>query len=299
MANDSDLPQSETEGPERGFDTRSPHRTATSAPAFGRLALCTAAAGALAFGVLGTVAYGLWFNHDQQAYSEAIAGVRQALGMPGAASVVAAGSAMNRLAEPVALSGPAGSATVPVTAATSSHTMPTTPALKPGATENALAVPSAPATTAATPRASTTPTPPSAPTTSTASSTQAALEVKGEEGSKQAVWSGQVAQAPAKPAPTTTTMADATFATPASSPSPRSTRHAINGAEAATQQSSPGRTGKDARAAQSERRVASANANANARHKNSLFARMGLLFRRVNYRQHDSGRQQQDIYSHP
>jgi hypothetical protein len=26
---------------------------------------------------------------------------------------------------------------------------------------------------------------------------------------------------------------------------------------------------------------------------------MGLFFRRVSYRQHDTGRQQQDIYSHP
>ncbi|WCM24726.1 hypothetical protein NDK50_28475 [Paraburkholderia bryophila] len=60
---------------------------AVAPPRFGRLAMGVATAGALALGVMGTVAYGVWFNHDQQAYAEAIAGARQALG----ASAPAAG----------------------------------------------------------------------------------------------------------------------------------------------------------------------------------------------------------------
>lgn len=54
--------------------------TAVAPPRFGRLAMGVATAGALALGVMGTVAYGVWFNQDQQAYAEAMAGARQALG---------------------------------------------------------------------------------------------------------------------------------------------------------------------------------------------------------------------------
>ena len=91
MANDTDLPYSDPEGRDEGFDDRDPYRANAPPARFGRLALCTAAAGALAFGVLGTVAYSVWFNHDQQAYAEAIATARQALGIrgPAAASVSA------------------------------------------------------------------------------------------------------------------------------------------------------------------------------------------------------------------
>jgi hypothetical protein len=259
-----------------------------------------AAAGALAFGVLGTVAYGVWFNHDQQAYAEAIAGVREALGMPGSASVVSSGAGMNRLTEPAAMSGPANSVAVPTAATTATQTITTASAsaLEPIATGNAVSATSAPAPAAATTGASAAFAPSSAPTTNTASSTKAALVSQGKEGSKQDVWSGQVARAPAAANPQTT-LAAVTSATPAPSrsPSPHSTRRASNGAAPATQQSSVGRSGKDARAAQPERRVASANAN--AKHKNSLFARMDQWFRRVNYPQHDSGPQQQDIYSRP
>ncbi|QQC65729.1 hypothetical protein I6I06_23230 [Paraburkholderia ginsengisoli] len=309
MANDSDMPQSETEGPGSAFDTRGPRPTTASPPAFGRLALCIAAAGALAFGVLGTVAYGVWFNHDQQTYAEAIAGVRQALGMPGSTSVAAAGATNGRLAEPVALHEAAEPAAVPgtATATTTSQNMTTAPALTSAGPANAVTATSAPATAATAPDSPTV-APPGAPTPNMASSTKTSLVSDGEEGSRQAVWSGQVARTRAVANPPQTTLADATSTTSARSlspsPSPRSSRRATNAADPATQQATSGRTGKDARAAQPERRVASSNANANAnaanaRHKNSLFARMDLLFRRVNYPQHDSGRQQQDLYSHP
>ncbi|SAK54682.1 hypothetical protein [Caballeronia ptereochthonis] len=48
---------------------------------FGRLALWMASASALGIGVLGTVAYSMWFNHDQRVYAEAMAGARKTLGI--------------------------------------------------------------------------------------------------------------------------------------------------------------------------------------------------------------------------
>lgn len=48
---------------------------------FGRLALWMASASALGIGVLGTVAYSMWFNHDQRVYAEAMASARQTLGV--------------------------------------------------------------------------------------------------------------------------------------------------------------------------------------------------------------------------
>ncbi|MDR5738339.1 MULTISPECIES: hypothetical protein [unclassified Caballeronia] len=48
---------------------------------FGRLALWMASATALGVGVLGTVAYSMWFNHDQRVYAEAMNSARQTLGI--------------------------------------------------------------------------------------------------------------------------------------------------------------------------------------------------------------------------
>jgi hypothetical protein len=48
---------------------------------FGRLALWMASASALGIGVLGTVGYGMWFNHDQRVYAEAMASARKTLGI--------------------------------------------------------------------------------------------------------------------------------------------------------------------------------------------------------------------------
>ena len=65
---------------------------AFAAPArFGRLALWMASASALALGVAGTVAYSVWFSHDQRTYVEALATARVALGMTQAS--VASGEA--------------------------------------------------------------------------------------------------------------------------------------------------------------------------------------------------------------
>lgn len=46
---------------------------------FGRLALWVASASALTIGIMGTVAYGVWFNQDQHAYAEAMEHARQTL----------------------------------------------------------------------------------------------------------------------------------------------------------------------------------------------------------------------------
>ncbi|GGD50845.1 hypothetical protein [Caballeronia grimmiae] len=48
---------------------------------FGRLALWMASATALGVGVLGTVAYSVWFNQDQRVYAEAMTSARQTLGV--------------------------------------------------------------------------------------------------------------------------------------------------------------------------------------------------------------------------
>ena len=80
------------------------------------------------------------------------------------------------------------------------------------------------------------------------------------------------------------------------SPSSAGARNTANAADAPTPQHASSRNAKNARLAQQDRRAAPSN----ARHKSGLFARVGQFFRRVSYRQHGSGRQQQqDIYSHP
>ena len=81
MYNDPDLPHVRADHDDAGLDLETAQATDMT-PRFGRLALCVAAASALAFGVVGTVAYGVWFNSDQQTYAEAIARARQALRMP-------------------------------------------------------------------------------------------------------------------------------------------------------------------------------------------------------------------------
>ncbi|CAN7632991.1 hypothetical protein LJR230_004657 [Trinickia sp. LjRoot230] len=50
-----------------------------SRPTYGGLALWVASATALAVGVSGTIAYGIWFDRDQRAYAEAIVSAREAL----------------------------------------------------------------------------------------------------------------------------------------------------------------------------------------------------------------------------
>lgn len=230
MLNDIDLPHS-AESPDAGFDVGAEPSAAPPPVRIGRLALCVATASALTFGVVGTVAYGIWFNHDQQAYAEAMAHARQALG-----------------ATTSAAAGPASANSV---------------------------APPRPATFAAAPRSSAT-----------------AAATDGEEGGQQASWSGPVTRLPERTVGQVS-VADAT--PPVGAASAPAAPRAASPSNSAPQQLASSRPGRDARLAQQDRRSSS---TANARHKGSLFARMSSFFRRVSYRQHGTG-SQQDIYSHP
>ena len=288
MANHSDFPYSEADGREAEFEDGDLYGADASPARFGHLALFTAAAAALACGVLGTVAYSVWFNHDQQAYAEAIATARQALRVRGPEAT--GESRRQRAPQPViAATGqaPAGAATdasAKVTAATMAGA-PTTLA-QDGAVATSLATDSL---------------------TTTAPIERGAAAQAGEERGKQAVWSGEISRSPATTAialadtaPADPALADNTRLAPATppapAPSPRRASRRATGADSAAQPTSASRSAKEARIAQRERNGSAANAT---RHESSLFARMSQFFRHVSYRQHDRGRQQQDFYSHP
>ncbi|MFM0082455.1 hypothetical protein P0D72_26860 [Paraburkholderia sediminicola] len=266
MLNDTEFSKSAVESPDTGFEAGAEPPAAAPPVRFGRLALCVATASALALGVVGTVAYGVWFNHDQQAYADAMARARQALG------TAAAAAARPALAKSIA---PPRSAT---TAAQGTAGGMQAPAVRP-VTTGAQVTAVAPATTSTQAKVD----PPA-----TAQMWAAAAAPDGEEGGKLASWSGPVTR-PAAPTVSETVVADATPALAASAAA------AAPPPNPASQQLASGRPGRDARLAQQDRRAKSA---ANARHKGSLFARMGSFFRRVSYRQHDTG-SRQDTYSHP
>ena len=126
MANDTDLPQSGLERQDAGFESDSMSATSPSPPRFSRMALCMATAGALAIGVFGTIAYGVWFNHDQQAYAEAIASARQALGLPVAATQTPVTAATAAKSDLSASPGATSSSAAP-TSITASAEPPQTP----------------------------------------------------------------------------------------------------------------------------------------------------------------------------
>lgn len=266
---DTDMRHSAADSRYSGFDRAGPDELGEPPPRFGRLALCLAAAGALTFGVMGTVAYGVWFNEDQQTYAEAIAGAREALGSPASGGVPTVAVAH-----------------APDEATTQSADQPAPQSVDQSAPQPApqLAVQSpAPAV---------------------------ALEANGAnrafEDTNPTVWSGPIHPNSPDPSLATTladtpvddaadtsvgTSADRPPAAIAPAPSPRATKHAANAAES-NAQSATGHSTRETRLAQQERRASS-------KHKDGLFARIGQFFRRVSYRQHDNGRQQQDPYTHP
>jgi hypothetical protein len=218
---------------------------------FGRFAICVAAASALALGVVGTVAYGVWFNRDQQSYVDAIAAARQALRAPASSPLEAV------QAKSAALSSGAGSA-----GSASSWS----------------------------------------PDASAASQqTGAGRGQEGEQGGRQAVWSGEVTASSPDATANNTTGEGATAqsgpAQNARSPQPalaaRPSRR-VASADSTAQQTAAAHSSKEARSAPQDRRTAAAN----ARRKDTLFARVSHFFRRVSYRQHGSANQQ-DLYSHP
>ena len=282
---DTDMRQAAADGRYSGFDRDGPDESGVPPPRFGRLALCLAAAGALTFGVMGTVAYGVWFNQDQQTYADAIAGARQALGSSARAdvpTVAVAHAPEDADAQPVTATAIAPAAASVMPSATQSATQPAAQLAS-----QSVVQPAAPDATLAGPGAS-----------------------SGFEDTNPAVWSGQIHSSSPDQSPTASladtpvdasvdtsadTPADTSADTPvtpnaAPTPAPHSTRHGAYAAES-NAQSTAAHNAREARLAQ-ERRAAS-------KHKGSLFARIGQFFRRVSYRQHDNGRQQQDTYSHP
>ncbi|MBN3806413.1 hypothetical protein GXB81_25655 [Paraburkholderia sp. Ac-20336] len=247
MATDHDpirVRDSATDDPHSDFDLDGSYRTDVVPRRFSRLALCVAAAVALTFGVLGTIAYGVWFDQDQQVYAQAIAGARAALGSP----------------KP----GGAAAATATVSVAHEAEASRTQPAASVDTREAA-----------------------------------------NEHGNDPGGWSGQIRQSPppvagAAPAAQlagtlSDSVADASADPPvatATSSAPSTPLRAAKAADSTAQPAS-GRASKETRLAQQGR-----HASSNAKHKDGLFARVGSFFRRVSYRQHGNGRQQ-DIYSHP
>ncbi|EIF34189.1 hypothetical protein BCh11DRAFT_01988 [Burkholderia sp. Ch1-1] len=235
MFNDPDLRNSLAAGSDARARMDGLSLSAAAPPRFGRLAMCVAVASALAIGVLGTVAYGVWFNQDQQVYAEAMAGARKALGN---------GAPVNA----ALIAKPAG-----VTSSTSSTSV---------------------ATTGSTVTASPTGTDP-------------------EAGGQWASWSGEVARHSGSRLPA----AFVAEAAPAAASAPSATSSARRSAglgNPPAQQPVSTRPAKDSRATPQERRATPNN----ARHKDNPFTRLGLFFRRVNYRQHGNANRQ-DIYSHP
>lgn len=269
MFNDTHLPPSEVNGAQAGSAAEERLDASALAPRFSRLALCLTAAGALTLGVVGTVAYGVWFEHDQQAYADAMASARQSMGMPEGANSLPVKQVVSAQAEvpSIIASSPATEATHDLSGSS-------------GQNQQSL---------------------------------QSPQSQEAEEGSQQAVWSGQVARAqsaaiaPAGLDDTSLVSPAASTASASTTSSPSSTHRATGSTDPGAAQSPSSRTVKASRVGQ-DRRAPSANAQQNARlnakqnvrHQNTLFARMGLFFRRVSYRQHGGANpQQQDIYSHP
>jgi len=291
MFDDTELPRSRRAGRDAGFDTDEPEQDPAPPPRFGRLALCVAAASALAFGVVGTVAYGVWFNHDQQAYAEAMAGARRALGVPAsAASAAVLAKSASSLGPPMSMT-MAGPAMPSAPVAAAPVNVPLTAPMGAAVMDTAVTGPATPG--AATPDSKPATNPPATkpPATKTPASPVATLTSEGEEGRKQAVWSGRVMRRPA----TTIAQAGASNATSApAATSVRSSRRASSGSDPIVQPFAAARPVKDARAAQQERRATPVN----AKPKGNVFTRMSLFFKRTSYRQHGRA-SQQDIYSHP
>jgi len=274
MYNDPDLPHVRADHDDAGLDLETAQATDMT-PRFGRLALCVAAASALAFGVVGTVAYGVWFNSDQQTYAEAIARARQALRMP----------APNH-APAMLATAPEGTSSPPATAA---QTVPATAA----ATAGPLPMP-VPGALARSPGLAT-----SSPADAIALLDLPAIPAQSsaaavDERRKPSTWAGEIS----RPQEETVLADDAADApsTVAAAPAiaPRAAQAAAGAPPAAAPQLASARPAREAKPAQQERHASASS----ARRKGNLFARMGSFFRRVSYRQHGSG-SQQDLYSHP
>ncbi|MEZ2309271.1 MAG: hypothetical protein ACJ8HC_14995 [Paraburkholderia graminis] len=290
MYNDPDLPPVRGDYDDAARESDAADVTGT-APRFGRLALCVAAASALAFGVVGTVAYSVWFNSDQQTYAEAIARARQALRMP------APGNAATVLAKSSEVNGNAPD-TRPATTTPSAASVATTPFVTSAIGAPARSPGSAPATASVTAPAVAPNTPadsialldlPAMPAQASASTA--------DDNRKPSTWAGQIIRPQQDEVEEVLADdgADAPSTLAAARGAARPAMQATAGpAEAPAPELASSRPAREAKYAPQERR-ASANG---ARRKGNLFTKMGSFFRRISYRQHGSG-SQQDLYSHP
>src|SRR5476649_2159862 len=108
MSKPAELP-SETDGTDAdlNLDADADPAFAQTPVRFGRLALWVASASALTVGIMGTVAYGVWFNQDQHAYAEAMEHARQTLWLaaPASAPAPAPGLEPTPLVQPTVSSG--------------------------------------------------------------------------------------------------------------------------------------------------------------------------------------------------
>ena len=112
MSKHTDLP-SETDGTDTDFNPDTDPAFARTPVRFGRLALWIASASALAIGITGTVAYGVWFNQDQHAYAEAMEHARQTLWLAAATSAPAPAPEPTPVVQPTASSGYVAAALIP------------------------------------------------------------------------------------------------------------------------------------------------------------------------------------------
>jgi hypothetical protein len=119
MSKHTELP-SETDDPNIDLDLDGDPVPAAPPARFGRLALWVASASALTVGVVGTVAYGVWFNQDQHAYAEAMARARQTLSVTESTSATQRSSSTGQVAPSSSPPGEASVASVDVNAPVSS-----------------------------------------------------------------------------------------------------------------------------------------------------------------------------------
>jgi hypothetical protein len=94
-----------------------PARASLSPLRFGRLALWMASATALGIGVLGTVAYSMWFTHDQRVYAEAMASARKTLGIEQPALAQTQSGGVVEAAPTASIVTPSGYAAAPIATA--------------------------------------------------------------------------------------------------------------------------------------------------------------------------------------
>ncbi len=80
MRKHTEFPKSDSGDPDTDASFGIDRAPIAPAARYGCLTLWMASASALTVGVMGTVAYGVWLNHDQRAYVDAMASARQALG---------------------------------------------------------------------------------------------------------------------------------------------------------------------------------------------------------------------------